>query len=71
MPIPAAFLGRGPDSTLAGAESVDTLGNREEFATLRSSTSLDVQFVDLSYTTYEMGALDKAALNTKVFLGPN
>ena len=71
MPIPAAFLGRGPDSALAGAENVDTLGNREEFATLQSCKSLDVQFVDLSYTTYEMGALYKAALNTKVFLGPH
>jgi radical SAM superfamily enzyme YgiQ (UPF0313 family) len=47
------------------------LCTREEFAALQSSKPLDVQFVDLSYTTYEMGALYKAALNTQVFLSPN
>lgn len=68
MSIPANLLRRGPDTALAGAEDADRLRNQDEATTPQP---LDVQFVDLSYTTYEMGALYKAALNSKVFLTPN
>ena len=71
MNIPATLLSRNAGTVLAAAKNLDTVCNRGEPATDQPSTPLDVQFVDLSYTTYEMGALYKTALNAKVYLSPH
>lgn len=71
MSIPTKALTRGSRTPSVSGATFNALCDRGALTKPESSEALDVQFVDLSYTTYEMGSLYKAALNAKVFLSPH